>query len=37
MCASHVRAHNIGLANGDRFELPLTQVVARRVSGLFPS
>jgi CRP-like cAMP-binding protein len=30
----YVRAHNIGLANGDRFELPLTQVVLGDALGL---
>jgi hypothetical protein len=29
MCELYVRAHNIGLTNGARFELPLTQVVLR--------
>ena len=34
MCELYVRAHNIGLANGDRFELPLTQVVLGDALGL---
>lgn len=34
MCELYVRAHNIGLTNGDRFELPLTQVVLGDALGL---
>jgi CRP-like cAMP-binding protein len=34
MCELYVRAHNIGLIKGDRFELPLTQVVLGDALGL---
>jgi CRP-like cAMP-binding protein len=34
MCELYVRAHNIGLFAGDRFELPLTQVVLGDALGL---
>jgi CRP-like cAMP-binding protein len=34
MCELYVRARNIGLTDGDRFELPLTQVVLGDALGL---
>jgi CRP-like cAMP-binding protein len=36
MCELYVRARNIGLTVGDRFELPLTQVVLGDALGLTP-
>ena len=36
MCELYVRAHNIGLAGGDAFELPLTQGVLGDALGLTP-
>jgi CRP-like cAMP-binding protein len=34
MCELYVRARNIGLIDGDRFELPLTQLVLGDALGL---
>jgi CRP-like cAMP-binding protein len=36
MCELYVRAHNVGLTQGDRFELPLTQTVIGDALGLTP-
>ena len=36
MCELYVRAHNIGLAQGDRLAFPLTQVVLADALGLTP-
>jgi CRP-like cAMP-binding protein len=36
MCELWVRACNIGLTHGDRFELPLTQIVLSDALGLTP-
>jgi CRP-like cAMP-binding protein len=36
MCELYIRAHNIGLAHGDRLALPLTQVVLADALGLTP-
>ncbi len=36
MCELHVRARNIGLTDGDSFELPLTQTVIGDALGLTP-
>jgi CRP-like cAMP-binding protein len=36
ICELHVRAGNIGLTNGDSFELPLTQTVIGDALGLTP-
>ena len=36
MCELYVRARNIGLTVGDRFELPLTQTVLGDALGLTP-
>jgi CRP-like cAMP-binding protein len=34
MCELYVRARNVGLTDGERFELPLTQVVLGDALGL---
>jgi CRP-like cAMP-binding protein len=36
MCELHARARNVGLTNGDSFELPLTQTVIGDAVGLTP-
>jgi CRP-like cAMP-binding protein len=36
MCELYVRALNIGLTVGDRFEMPLTQIVLGDALGLTP-
>ncbi len=36
MCELYVRARNVGLTDGDRFELPLTQTVIGDALGLTP-
>ena len=36
MCELHVRARNIGLTDGSKFELPLTQTVLGDALGLTP-
>lgn len=36
MCELYVRAHNIGIASGDRLAFPLTQVVLADALGLTP-
>jgi CRP-like cAMP-binding protein len=36
MCELYIRARNIGLASGDRVELPLTQIVLGDALGLTP-
>ncbi len=36
MCELHVRARNVGLTQGDRLELPLTQTVIGDALGLTP-
>lgn len=36
MCELYVRARNIGLTEGGRFELPLTQIVLGDALGLTP-
>jgi CRP-like cAMP-binding protein len=36
MCELHMRARNVGLTDGERFELPLTQTVIGDALGLTP-